>query len=212
MIKNLRKYTNLSLASVFVGSFGLMNTAEASTFYLGNGFNFPEVASEFNYVVDGIGLKTTGLLDGGGSRNVYRSILGAGVTNQVIFDFEDNQIDGLGIDETLVLEFDRTVDLKSITFARVGINDEFTLTVDGDGGFSADIPGGNFLDLDISTFVLNPSRIGINFGIGVTDRNDDFLVKYVEVEAIPEPLTILGTLTALGFGGLFKKKISSKMQ
>ena len=34
----------------------------------------------------------------------------------------------------------------------------------------------------------------------------------VEVEMVPEPLTILGSFTALGFGTFFKRKVGKKAQ
>jgi hypothetical protein len=41
---------------------------------------------------------------------------------------------------------------------------------------------------------------------------DDTFTAYVEVEAVPEPITIMGSGLALGFGALFKTKYSRKQK
>ena len=209
MVKHLTARSTLALATVLAGSLGFSAAAQATTFYLGNGIDFPEVDDSFSYIEDGIGLTTTAMLNNGNDRNVYRSLLGSGATNRVLSK-DSNQIDGIGSDETFILTFDQTVNLLSVTFSRVGRNDEFKLLVDGDEFIAADIPGGNFADLDISDFIFDPSPQGREFGFTVKNKNDDYLVKYVEVSAVPEPLTILGAGTALGFGGFFKKKLASQ--
>ncbi|WP_279327059.1 PEP-CTERM sorting domain-containing protein [Crocosphaera subtropica] len=206
-MKYFAPHTVVALGTILAGSFGFSDLAEATSFYLGNGLNVPEVGSFFSYTKDGIGLTTTGILDNGNGRNVYRSLLGSGVTKEVLFDGDDNQIDGVGPDETLVLTFNQVVNLVSVTFSRVGDNDDFKLFVDGNQFIAADIPGGNFLDLDISNFIFNPSPTGTKFGFTVIDKKDDYLVKYVEVNAVPEPLTILGAGTAIAFGTSFKRKL-----
>ncbi|MBD2569867.1 MULTISPECIES: PEP-CTERM sorting domain-containing protein [Nostocaceae] len=189
--------------------------ASATTFYLGNGLNLPQISSSFSYSEDGISLVATGTQNSGASRNVYQSILGLGVANNNnILNVGGNQIDGgTGLGETLKLTFTNTaVKLLSATFSRVGSNDSFKLLVDGNQFIAADIPGGNFLDLDISKFTFSPSPTGTVFGFTVTDGNDDYLVKYVEVEAVPEPASVLGLLAfgAMGAGSMIKRKQQQK--
>lgn len=57
----------------------------------------------------------------------------------------------------------------------------------------------------------------VNVGFGVIDIGDFITssalsVENVQLTPIPEPLTILGAGTAIGFGGLFKKKLSKRNQ
>ncbi|MTJ08095.1 MULTISPECIES: PEP-CTERM sorting domain-containing protein [unclassified Anabaena] len=191
--------------------------ASATTFYLGNGIDLPEIKSSVSYTEDGISLLATGTQNSGASRNIYQSTLGLGVTsrNSVVTSVlsGDNQINGgVTLGETLNLTFSHTVKLLSTTFSRVGSNDSFKLLVDGNHYISANIPGGNFLDFDISKFTFTPSPTGNIFGFSVTDGNDDYLVKYVEVAKVPEPASMLGFLAfgAMGAGSMIKRKQQQK--
>jgi hypothetical protein len=191
--------------------------ASATTFYLGNGINLPEIKSSVSYTEDGISLLATGTQNSGVSRNIYQSTLGLGVTNSnsVIGSVlsGENQINGgITLGETLKLNFSHTVKLLSATFSRVGTNDSFKMLVDGNQYISADIPDGNLLDLDISKFTFTPSPTGKIFGFSVTDGNDDYLVKYVEVAKVPEPASMLGFLAfgAMGAGSMIKRKQQQK--
>jgi hypothetical protein len=124
------------------------------------------------------------------------------------------QTDGLGADETLQLSFNKQISLVSATFSRVGFNDDFRLLVNGNQLVSADIPGGNILDSGTGTFnftsFARPNRTGSVLGFTVADNNDDYFLSSIEVEPVPEPLTILGSLSALGMGAVLKKKQQKK--
>ncbi|WP_152588697.1 PEP-CTERM sorting domain-containing protein [Nostoc sphaeroides] len=214
---NILKTVSTVVAASVVTVIATTEKAGAISIYLGNGIDQPQIDSSFNFSQDGISLTATGVTNTG-ARNVYQSILGLGVsdTNNPI-DIGTNQIGGtIRVGETLKLAFNQSVKLVSVTFSRVGNNDNFSLLVNGNQFVAADIPGGNILDIDVSKFSFNPSPTGNIFGFTVADNNDDYLVKSVEVEAVPEPITLAGMVMGSGFGGiLFKKykkgaKLSSK--
>jgi hypothetical protein len=60
------------------------------------------------------------------------------------------------------------------------------------------------MDLTVSA-----SKSGVYQAIS---KFDDTFTAYVEVEAVPEPITIMGSGLALGFGALFKTKYSRKQK
>lgn len=74
-----------------------------------------------------------------------------------------------------------------------GITESFSLTGTAIMTWEGDIPRGSRLDMTIKTGYGNAIIIDPETG-----------------EPVPEPLTILGSMVALGFGGLFKKKFSSQ--
>ncbi|MEM9768254.1 MAG: PEP-CTERM sorting domain-containing protein [Cyanobacteria bacterium P01_D01_bin.71] len=178
-----------------------LEAAQAITFNLGG---FPTVSSSFFLQEDGIGLTINGSDENGNSRSVARGPNGVGVFLDGSAD--DFETDGFGPDETLNLLFDSTVDLISATFSRVGFNDDFRLFVDGSATVDADIPGGNIFDFGIGTFDFTPfETIGDQFGFTVIGFNDDFFLKSVEVEKVPEPALMLG-LGAVAAGLLAQKR------
>ncbi|EAW38843.1 PEP-CTERM sorting domain-containing protein [Lyngbya sp. PCC 8106] len=173
--------------------------AEAVTFNFG-GF---DLDNSLSFSEGGIDLTATGFATNG-NRQVSRGPNGLGVFG----GFGDSfQVDGLGFNETLQLEFNKQISLVSATFSRVGFNDDFRLLVDGNQLVSADIPGtGTF---DFTSFAL-ADRTGSVLGFTVADNNDDYFLRSIEVEPVPEPLTILGSLSALGMGAALKKKQQKK--
>jgi hypothetical protein len=197
-----------------------INTAVASTIIAGSviaaspakalTFNFSgsprSVAPSRTFTEGGItatatGTSTTPFFP---SRNVFQSRKGLGVT-YTKSNLENNQIDGLGFDETLNLAFSQKVNLNSATFSRVGRNDDFKLLVDGDKFIAADIPGGNIFDFGVGTFNFSPSPTGNLFGFTVAHRNDDYLLKSVDVTAVPTPALLPG-LIGMGMTALRKKR------
>lgn len=62
------------------------------------------------------------------------------------------------------------------------------------------------------TFTANSTSSALNFlAIGTPGAQPPFvLLDGVSVNAVPEPLTILGAATAIGFGAFFKRKKSQK--
>jgi hypothetical protein len=60
------------------------------------------------------------------------------------------------------------------------------------------------------------AELGAEFGAGVTapfqNQSDNFVNAEPNTKPVPEPLTILGSGVALGFGVLFKRKVSRKQK
>ena len=185
--------------------------AEAVVFNLG-GSNL--TTSSISDTVAGISYTATGFSTNPlnpNDRNVVRRSNGLGVQFSGFFgSLENPQIDGSGFNETLQLAFNKQISLISATFSRVGNNDDFRLLVNGNQLVSADIPGGNILDLGNGTFdftsFARADRTGSVLGFTVAGNNDDYFLRSIEVEPVPEPLTILGSLSALGAGTLMKKQ------
>ncbi|MEB3280964.1 MAG: PEP-CTERM sorting domain-containing protein [Lyngbya sp.] len=209
---NFLKKALMAATGATVVSFVGGQAAEAVTFnFAGSNLTAPSISD----TVGGISYTATGFSTNGNDRNVVRRSDGLGVQfSGFLGSLEDPQIDGLGADETLQLAFNKQIRLISATFSRVGFNDDFRLLVDGDELVSADIPGGNFLDFGTGTFDFTsfalPDRTGSVLGFTVADNNDDYFLRSIEVEPVPEPLTILGSLSALGMGAALKKKQQKK--
>lgn len=157
---------------------------------------------------------------------------GIGVRSRIV---DSSQLDSSGPNEFLRFTFSQDVTLLSTVFeaaSNAGAGtDEFDLGIDGvdldiDGTFGTDrlrnfsdagFPGGTDREVDFSggvdfvgdgTLALLPAT-GQVFDFYTDDRNDDYRIHSLTVEAVeavPEPLTILGTLTALGMGAAFKRK------
>ncbi|MGL5081257.1 MAG: PEP-CTERM sorting domain-containing protein [Microcoleaceae cyanobacterium] len=214
------KQVSLAITGATLAVLGGGEVAGAFSFSFDLGGS-PALDSSFSYNAGDVGLTVTGFRDtlGGGTTSAFvvKSPDGLGVTSLAsdISDLQFLQLDGLGLDEGLQFEFDQKITINSATFSRVGSNDDFTVSVDAGGLFlSEDIPGGNFFDTGVGTFDFTALDAGLRTGtlvsFSVAGSNDDYILKSIEVEAVPEPLTILGTGMALGFGGLFKKELDKK--
>ena len=170
--------------------------AQATRFHLGG---FPSLSSSFDYSKEGIDLTITAGSTAG-PRNVARGFLGVGVKGGFL---DDPELDGLGPNEALFLDFNKKISLVSATFSRVGFNDDFQLFVDGDFLVEADIPGGNIFDRGIGTFRFKkfaPDNQGTSFAFTVAGKNDDYFLKKVKVKVVPEPASLLGLLAVGAFG------------
>lgn len=201
-------YKQLLTATLVVGLTGMTQIqAKAATTIFFGGFLDRDDSFTYTDAEDTVSVTVTGSA-GNNSRDVVRGPLGIGVWNGSLLD--DPEVDGVGPDETLILEVDPAVSLIAATFARVGRGDEVKIILDGDDFFSGNIPGGNRRDTDIGTVRISNAPFATQIEFTVTDRNDDYLLKKIKVDVVPEPLTILGAGTALGFGGFFKKKLASK--
>ena len=154
----------------------------------------------FNLVEDGLGVTATGEIIDGSPRDVFQGASGFGVFEG---GTENTQIDGVGVDkrETLNLSFDNVVTLLSATFTNVESGDDFKLFVDGTQLVSNEIPGNgtfSFTNIDATGTVLG-------FSVG-EDADNDYFLKSIEVQEVPEPTSILGSLLVSGFGAMFYKK------
>lgn len=169
-----------------------------------------EQAPSFTLDKDNLEVTATGITRNGEIRDIFQSENGFGVTSG---EGERNEIDGdaLGKKETLNLSFDKLVSLISATFTKVDTNDDFKLFVDGSELVTAAIPNGNRSDTGIGTFDFTSfnksNRTGTVLGFSVgDDRSNEYFLKAVEVQEVPEPTTILGSLLVSGFGAMFYKK------
>lgn len=152
--------------------------------------------------------------------------------------FDSSQLDAAGPNEFLRFAFNREVTLLSTVFesaSNAGAGtDEFDVGIDGidlqiNSTFGTDtlrsfpgagFPGGTDREVDFSggvdfaddgTDALFPAK-GSVFDFYTDDSNDDYRIRSLTVKAVPEPLTILGTVTALGMGVVAKRRASSSAQ
>ena len=192
----------LSIATAGATTIALATASAASaasiTFdFSGNGGK----QQSFNLVEDGLSVTATGEIVDGSPRDVFQGASGFGVFEG---GTENTQIDGKGANfkETLNLSFDNLVTLLSATFTNVESGDEFKLFVDGNQLVSdTQIPGSGIFDFTLS----NPTGTVLGFSVG-EDADNDYFLKSVEVQEVPEPTSILGSLLFSGFGAMFYKK------
>lgn len=200
----------LTAGTLTVGSWFLSAPARALLIDF-SGSGGPNVARSMSFGdPDGIFVTATGesqgLFNPNSSlrRNVFQNGNGLGVTFNTS-SAEDNRVDGLGLDETLNLSFLQPVNLIAATFKSVDRSDEFRLLVNGEQFVDADIPGRRFNN----TFTFTPSPVGTVFGFSVTDWDDDYLLKAIEVTPVPTPAAVLPALIGMGAAAFRRKKSST---
>ncbi|MGF1480479.1 MAG: PEP-CTERM sorting domain-containing protein [Cyanophyceae cyanobacterium] len=194
-----------------VGS-GAFNQANAVTFNFSGSGGF---ANSFTFTEEGLSVTATASNVTAGETidaQVTQNSAGLGVfagdvdeNLRVDGDLEGSSNGQTSID-TLDLTFDTEVFFSSATFTRIDSSDEFDLSIDdGETERSELNPVGN------GTVTVDfPSLRGSTFSFSATDFNDGYRLQQVEAAIVPEPLTILGAGTALGFGIAFKKRASKK--
>ena len=204
MIRKAVKFS-IVIAGACAINIGLLADAEAVSIYLGNGWSGPETSSSFSYSKDGIDVVATAFDEYGSNKaSVFRGLLGLGVKR----GYHDSaQIDGKGADETLRLTFARTIKLVSATFSAVGHNDDADITLDGSSIYNGDIPNNYW---GFGTIAFSNTPLGTVADFSIIGKNDDYFLKYVDVESVPEPLTILGSGLALAAGAALERKRSKK--
>ncbi|MCJ8279393.1 MAG: PEP-CTERM sorting domain-containing protein [Rivularia sp. ALOHA_DT_140] len=199
----------LSIATAGAATIALTTASTASaasiTFdFSGNGGQ----EESFTLNQDGLEVTATGSINDGANtaRDVFQSSEGFGVTEG---PGERNQIDGdtLSTKETLNLSFDNLVTLLSATFTDVDSGDDFQLFVDGNQLVSSTpIPANGVFDFTSN----NANGTVLGFSLGDDTDNEYFLknvtVQKAAVQEVPEPVTLLGSLLASGFGAIFYKK------
>jgi PEP-CTERM motif len=168
--------------------------------------------NSISYTVDTVTVVATALASVG-SAQVTPDATGLGVRTTNVSD-HSREIDRVGAIELLRLTFDRSVELLSIVFGQVGLDDDFALAI---GGFpfisSAPIPGGNSQGRGVGTFSsFTDSLIGTVFDFTAPALGDDYRVKGITVNpdpvvppiSTPEPSAILlfgaGMIGLVGIG------------
>jgi hypothetical protein len=140
-------------------------------------------------------------------RNLYLGSAGLGVYAEGDrAHFEDFQVDGLGIDESILFTFESNVTLLSATFGHVGTNDDFTLFVN-DAEAIRDIIKPR------TPYVFENTWISDNFEFKALERNDDFYIASITVDTapVPEPTTMLLFGTGLlGLVSFNRKRLAKK--
>lgn len=191
----------LSIATVGATTIAFATASSASAASIT--FDFSGSAGQeesFELLEDGLKVKATGELVDGSPRDVFQDADGLGV---FLGGSENIQIDGVNDNkrETLNLKFDNLVTLLSATFTKVDSGDEFKLFVDGTQLISdTEIPNGGNFDFTSS------NATGTVLGFTIGDSDDDYFLKSVEVQEVPEPTSILGSLLVSGLGAMFYKK------
>jgi hypothetical protein len=163
--------------------------------------------NSISYTVDTVTVIATPLTSVG-TAQISPEATGLGVRTGTPKDHA-REIDRAGAIETLRLTFDQSVELHSVVFGQVGLDDDFALAIDETTFVSsAPIPGGHAKGKGVVTvpFLNFPvlARTGAVFDFTVPDLEDDYRVKGITVSLtgavtpishLPEPsaLLLLGT-------------------
>ena len=156
----------------------------------------------FEFTSHGIDVTVTGYtkLDPFVPAKVRQTSHGLGIRSSFL-DTDKKEIDGFGLKEYLLLDFTpKNVRLHSVTFGRVGLNDDFSLFVDGDHLVSADIPGGHWKDKGTGFFSFESysEAEGSQFKFTTPGKWDDYTIKKAVFKKVPEPASILGLFAVAG--------------
>ena len=140
---------------------------------------------------------------GTGTPDLYGPLLDSGTIDTSRFglasysSFLDtsHQIDGFGLRDLVVFDFDEAVRLTGLTFSFVDADDDFVLFVgDANGALSA------FRLLDVLAGGVALDVVGRSFGIGAFDASDDFKLTSLSFDAAPVPVPAAAPLFLAGLG------------
>lgn len=112
-------------------------------------------------------------------------------------------VDGSNGNDLAIFDFGQKVKFESIVFSRWEGNDEYSFFA-GDPLTKVSYNFEKNQDLSASDY------IGMLFGVGAKDGNDEFRIKSISVTAVPLPSSVLlfgGAL--LGMGWLSRRKLKS---
>ncbi|BBD57384.1 hypothetical protein NIES2109_01500 [Nostoc sp. HK-01] len=144
---------------------------------------------------------------------LVRNNLGLGILSGDNGD-DNNQVDGLDIGESLRLTFNPQVKLLRAIFSAVDNNgtDDYIVSIPSSAfSQSGNISGqGNLITQGIYSVLISGSPFAPTYVFSVTGADDDYFLKAVEVQPVPEPLTMGGIALGATFGAYLRKRYSKK--
>ncbi|BAY36688.1 hypothetical protein NIES2111_10190 [Nostoc sp. NIES-2111] len=180
----------------------MATTAKASAVTINLNGNFG-TANSFSYTQSGVSVTATGVGSDPAQTLLFRNSNGLGVITGDDGN-DNNQVDGLDINETLKLTFNPQVKLVRAIFSNVDNTpdgDEYSISVD-----NSLLQTGLIIGTGVVSVAINNSPFGTLYSFTVTDGDDDYFLKAVEVEPVPEPITMAGIALGSGFGVILRKK------
>ena len=214
---------SFALAAIAVGTIGLAGAAEAASLGATQDITFDfrgygGFAPSFSFEDSASGLSVSATA--GPSRSkVSQNIWGLGVRNfQHGGDSQPTQVDSFGTNESFFLTFSHDVSVSEIYFGEVDGNDDATIKLDGttifgNANIAHSIDAGDGLNTtlvgNVLEFRVGDRRVCSYSRCFTVEDRDDFTIKGVRVtKAVPEPLTVIGSIVALGLGGTLRRKFA----
>ncbi|WP_165793562.1 VPLPA-CTERM sorting domain-containing protein [Hyphococcus luteus] len=211
----------LKFLSVAAASAAMFGAANAATFYLGGGGG--DIGKDEVFTSGPAWLEATAInTEEPVAPVLHQTALGLGVKTG---DHELAQLDNVGDDEAIALDFGSAAWLDSITLSVAGFYDDIRIYGTNDAAVTAITSGGLSSITSISTLLASATGNGIE-GFktidlsGITEAyrflvatipggsGDGFRVKYVSAEVVPLPAALpllLSGLAGLGFASRRRK-------
>lgn len=134
-------------------------------------------------------------------------VLEFGSSSDVTFEFDSGYLTGIFLSEKQDFsEFNGRSYAESDGFVELSLNGDtynlfgFAITkfyeLDYEPVYDED---GNYIGYEEVLTLIETSEVNFADGSGA--------IEFTTIEPVPEPFTILGAMTALGFGGIFKRKL-----